>query len=446
MGKRMKKKLSLLVMLVCMVLALGAGWLLCENQMIEKESEYVEQRYELEGIQLQNIEQTEQGLKVSTDPQIIVADLNKEVEFILLEGIESQDEIQVFYTEIPGEMFSEQKSIIAVPENTKEGCKIKLDKKIINLRIDFNSAEGSVYPLERIVLNPMQYLEWSLGVGVFCALVGMVLGVCLSFFFSERKNLKVYFQALGKYRFLLEDMVVRDIKLKYRRSIIGLLWSVLNPLLMMVVITAVFQNLFRFEIENFAVYYLTGWVIFNFVTEATSGAMTSVIGASALIRKVYIPKYIFPMQKCIFSFVNMLFSMVALFVVMLVLKVEFTWTMLLIPIPLLLALIFSIGLGMILSTVAVFLRDMIHLYSVFTVVWMYLTPIIYPENILVGVMQTIMRLNPMYYYVDCFRKLTLYGMVPGINVFLAMGGCAAASMLLGIVVFKKKQDRFILFI
>ncbi|MBP3609550.1 MAG: ABC transporter permease [Lachnospiraceae bacterium] len=241
-------------------------------------------------------------------------------------------------------------------------------------------------------------------------------------------------------------MVVRDIKLKYRRSVIGLLWSILNPLLMMVVITAVFQNLFRFEIENFAVYYLTGWVVFNFITEATSGAMTSIMGASALIRKVYIPKYIFPMQKCIFSFVNMLFSLVALFVVMLVLKVEFTWNLLLIPIPLVLALVFSIGLGMILSTVAVFFRDMIHLYGIFTMVWMYLTPIIYPEEILVGAMQTIMKMNPMYYYVDYFRQLTLYGTLPGVESLLVMCGCSVISLLLGVAVFKKKQDRFILFI
>ncbi|MBO5353631.1 MAG: ABC transporter permease [Lachnospiraceae bacterium] len=241
-------------------------------------------------------------------------------------------------------------------------------------------------------------------------------------------------------------MVVRDIKLKYRRSVIGLLWSILNPLLMMIVITAVFQNLFRFEIENFAVYYLTGWVVFNFITEATSGAMTSIMGASALIRKVYIPKYIFPMQKCIFSFVNMLFSLAALFVVMLVLKVEFTWKLLLIPVPLILALVFSIGLGMILSTVAVFFRDMIHLYGIFTMVWMYLTPIIYPEEILVGVMQTIMKLNPMYYYVDYFRQLTLYGTLPGKESLLIMCGCSAISLVLGVAVFKKKQDRFILFI
>lgn len=442
----MKKKLSVVVTLVCMVLAIGAGWLLCENQIIEKKSEHETATYTLTEFQVENMKQTAEGFIAGIDPQMIISEFNGYVETVQLTGVQMQEEIQVFFTEIEGEVFSESKSVRVIPEQGKNGCEIKLDKNVVDLRVDFTGTEGSVYTVESIVINPPEYLEWSFGVGVFSALTGMILGICLSFLLMEGKNLKIYMQALKKYRFLLEDMVTRDIKLKYRRSVIGLLWSILNPLLMMTVITAVFQNLFRFEIENFAVYYLTGWVVFNFVTEATSGAMTSVIGASALIRKVYIPKYIFPMQKCIFSFVNMLFSLVALFVVMLVLRVKFTWYILLIPVPLILALVFSIGLGMILATVAVFFRDMIYLYGIFTMVWMYLTPIIYPEEILVGVMQTIMKLNPLYYYVDYFRQLTLYGTLPGMDALLIMFGCSVISLLLGIAVFKKKQDRFILFI
>lgn len=259
-------------------------------------------------------------------------------------------------------------------------------------------------------------------------------------------KLKVYFYALKKYRYLLEDMVIRDVKLKYRRSVIGLLWSILNPLLMMVVITAVFQNIFRFDVDNFAVFYLTGWLLFNFVTEATNGAMISIINASALIRKVYIPKYIFPMQKCMFSLVNMSFSLIALFLVMIALRVRITWYILLIPIPLVLAFVFALGLGMILATAAVFFRDVIHLYSVVTMIWMYMTPIIYPESILTGFMHIIMKLNPMYYYVSCFRQLTIYGTLPSSEQIGIMILCSSLSLLLGIVIFKKKQDRFILYI
>lgn len=442
----MKIKKSMIFILLCTALCVAAGWFVCDRQMIKEESEYMQRNYPLEEAQLINIENTYEGLKTGIDPQVVLAGVNSHVETILLEGLQTDEEIQVYYTELEGEMFSEVKSQMLAPEKTKSGCILTLDKTVADLRIDFNGVEGSVYHVDGILLNPVQYLEWDFWVIIFTAFTGAVLGACLSFLVTERKNMRAYFGAFKKYRFLLEDMVVRDIKLKYRRSVIGLLWSVLNPLLMMVVITAVFQHLFRFEIENFSVYYLTGWVVFNFITEATTGAMTSIMGASTLIRKVYIPKYIFPMQKCVFSFVNMLFSLVALFAVMLVLRVEFTWHMLLIPVPLILALLFAIGLGMMLATAAVFMRDMIHLYGVFTMVWMYLTPIIYPEEILVGGMQTIMKLNPMYYYVDYFRQLTLYGTMPGADSLLIMCGCSAASLLLGIAVFKKKQDRFILFI
>ena len=442
----MKQKVGLFLIIFCTVLSVGIGWYLCSNRIIKTVSEYEEKSYELAELELQNIEQIEDGLLVGEDPQIVVTELNTYVENIQLSEIALQEEVQVFYTETAAEDFSEEKSMIAVPTITKEGSLFTLEKEVVKLRIDFTGMVGTVYAVEQLTLNPPSYMEWSFGFGSLCFVIGSMLGICLSFFVQEGKNLKVYFGALKKYRFLLEDMVTRDIKLKYRRSVIGFLWSILNPLLMMVVITAVFQNLFRFEIENFAVYYLTGWVVYNFVTEATSGAMTSIIGASALIRKVYIPKYIFPMQKCVFSFVNMLFSLVALFVVMLVLQVKITWYVLLIPIPLVLALVFAIGLGMILSTVAVFFRDMIHLYGIFTMVWMYLTPIIYPEEILVGVMQTIMKLNPLYYYVDYFRQLTLYGTLPNIESLAIMLFCSIVTLLLGIVVFKKKQDRFILFI
>lgn len=442
----MKSKKSVLFVVICMLFCVAAGWFVCDRQMIKKESEHSTRIFQPEEIQTENIELTTDGLKTGSDPQMIFWNINGYVENISLEGLQIAEEMQIFYTEVPGEPFSEEKSVILPSESTEVRSILNLNRTVIDLRIDFVGAEGSVYTVQEIIINPAKYLEWSVGFIAFTAFVGAVVGACLAFLIKEGKNFKIYFQALKKYRYLLEDMVVRDIKLKYRRSVIGLLWSILNPLLMMIVITAVFQHLFRFEIDNFSVYYLTGWVVFNFITEATTGAMTSIIGASTLIRKVYIPKYIFPMQKCVFSFVNMLFSLVALIAVMLVLKVKFTWYILLIPIPLILALVFAIGLGMILATVAVFLRDMIHLYGVFTMVWMYLTPIIYPEEILVGVMQTIMKLNPMYYYVDYFRQLTLYGTMPGMDVLLIMCGCSTASLLLGIAVFKKKQDRFILFI
>ena len=248
------------------------------------------------------------------------------------------------------------------------------------------------------------------------------------------------------YIHLLQNLIVRDLKVKYRRSVLGFLWSILNPLLMMLVITAVFQNIFRMNIDNFPIYYLTGSLIFNFMSEATSLAMTSVLSSSTLIKKVYIPKYIFPLEKCLFAFVNMLFSSVAVIIMFFVLHYKLTWTALLFFIPMIFTLIFSIGLGLILSAADVFFRDIGHLYSVWITAWMYLTPVIYPMETLTDGMKNIMKFNPMFYYVDYFRQVVMYNNIPDFNFNLICIGFSLAFLFLGLLIFKLKQDKFILYI
>lgn len=446
-GKRrvMKKAVKISIVVICMFAAVFTGYTLFEKGMFKTNSDTTQQIYSPDMLETVNLEIAGENITIGEDPQLIITGINTYVDKILLKGLNTTEELQIFFKET-GSEFTESESITVIPQNSEAGAVVVLGKNVTDIRIDFNGTPGTVYTVSEVVINPAEYMEWGVKPLAISIVLGMAAGSCLVFMISETKNFKVYVMALKKYRYLLEDMVIRDIKLKYRRSVIGLLWSILNPLLMMCVITAVFQNIFRFTIENFAVYYLTGWVMFNFVTEATTGAMTSILNSSALIRKVYIPKYIFPMQKCVFSFVNMLFSLIALIVVMLVLKVDFTLNMLLIPVPLILALVFSIGIGMILATAAVFFRDIIHLYTVFTMVWMYLTPIIYPLDILSDAMIELVRLNPMYYYVDYFRQLTLYGTVPGLKELGIMAAWSAVSLIIGMAVFKKKQDRFILFI
>ena len=159
------------------------------------------------------------------------------------------------------------------------------------------------------------------------------------------RNLKGSFMNFYRYRFLLQNLIQRDIKVKYRRSTLGILWSVLNPLLMMFVLTMVFSYFFRFDIENYPVYILSGQLIFNYFTESTSMAMESVIGYAPLIKKVYVPKYIFPLEKTCFSFVNLCFSCIALIVVMLVTGAPFHPTMILALYPMLTLFVFSLEIG-----------------------------------------------------------------------------------------------------
>ena len=249
------------------------------------------------------------------------------------------------------------------------------------------------------------------------------------------------------------NFIERDIKVKYRRSVLGLLWSVLNPLLMMAVIATVFSSVMHISVPNFHLYYLTGVVVYNFISEATTNAMSSVFSAGPIIKKVYIPKYIFPLEKVLFAFVNMLFSMIAVMIVFVVTmlinpgSVAFSWTMLLFPIPLLMALIFSFGLGLLLAAMTVFFRDIMHLYSVFMTAWMYATPIIWDFTSMKNPwILAAMNFNPMYYYVTFFRSVMLNGTVPD-PVFILTGfGLAVLMLLIGLFVFKRKQDKFVLYI
>ncbi len=251
----------------------------------------------------------------------------------------------------------------------------------------------------------------------------------------------------NRYRDLLRELVRRDIKLKYRRSFLGYLWSVLNPLLTMLVLVLVFSSFFRFDIENFPVYLLTGQTLFAFFTESTSMAISSITGSAALLKKTYVPKYIFTVSRVASSLVTFLFSLAALVLVMLVTRVALTWYILLFPLVLMQLFVFSLGIGLLLAAVSVFFRDIQHLWGVATTAWMYLTPLFYPASVWPEALAPwIKALNPMYQYVEQFRSVVLYGRLPAADVVVP--GClfAVAALVAGALVFHKKQDSFILYI
>jgi ABC-2 type transport system permease protein len=281
---------------------------------------------------------------------------------------------------------------------------------------------------------------------IICTLGTVLIVGLILFIFLYYKNMKPTIEVFMKYRYLLSNLISRDLKVKYRRSFLGFMWSILNPLLMALVINAVFSRIFRFQVEYFIVYYLTGSLIFNFMTEATSGSLTSVLSAASLIKKVYIPKYIFPLEKCLFAFVNMLFSTVAVIVVILIVRMPVSLTALLFFYPMICVFVFSVGLSLILSSINVFFRDVGHLYTVWTVAWMYLTPVIYPAEVIPENLMFVMQLNPMYYYVSYFRSVVMYATIPSVNMHLICAAFALFFLGLGIVLFKKQQDRFILYI
>ena len=266
---------------------------------------------------------------------------------------------------------------------------------------------------------------------------------------------KKYIKNFFKYLPLLFLLTSRDFKLKYRRSILGVFWSMLNPLLIMIVVTSVFSLILKIRIIDiempFAVFYITGSLIFNFFSEATSSSMTAVVANSSLIQKVYLPKYIFIFEKCLFSLINMIFSSVAvLFVIIYYVvkgEVKLHLTMFLIFIPMTYTLLFSIGVGLILATFTVFFRDIVHIWGVVLTIWLYLTPIVYPMEILKSSnIDWVVRLNPVFYFVDDLRSLMILGRLPSLwNIGFESCVCLL-SLIFGFLLFKKAQDRFILHI
>ena len=255
-----------------------------------------------------------------------------------------------------------------------------------------------------------------------------------------------YLKTFWKYNGLLKELVVRDLKVKYRRSVLGYVWSILNPLLMMIVITTVFSYMFRFDIENYPMYLLTGQLVYNFYSESTNFAMNSIISSASLIRKVHVPKYIFPLAKVLSSFVNLLFSLVAIALMMVITRTPVTPAFFLFPFPLVYLLLLCIGVGLIMSVVTVYFRDMLHLYGIFLMALMYFTPIFYPVSALPSFALQIIKLNPLYHLVGMFRDVFLYGNFPTVKAHIICLGTGVAVTLLGLIIFKKNQDKFILYL
>ena len=255
------------------------------------------------------------------------------------------------------------------------------------------------------------------------------------------------FKNFYKYKNLVKRWVTSYGKLKYRRSVLGYLWSVLNPLFTMVIMVVVFSHLFRSDIQNFPLYLISGQILFNFMNDSTNAAMQSVTGSSGLLKKIYVPKYIFTVSKVTSTLITMLLSMIALIIVALVTRAPFTWKYILIIIPIFELYLFCIGLGLFLAQASVFFRDVQYIYSVISTAWMYLTPIFYPISLLPKSLAfAITHFNPMYYYIEEFRVIVINGEIPGIPIMFYGLIVSILMIVIGACAFRKTQDRFILYI
>ncbi|MCL1883905.1 MAG: ABC transporter permease [Defluviitaleaceae bacterium] len=300
-------------------------------------------------------------------------------------------------------------------------------------------------PMQVAGLRPGNIFMQLFYVGFIAATVSMIFVFALVWII-KREYVKRQIDTLKHFRYLIYFMVKRDFVTRYRRSVLGVLWSLLNPLLNMIVLSMVFSFLFEPDINNFPVYVFSGQLIFNFFSESTSNAMMSIVGNAGTIKKLYVPKYIFPITRVLSSTVNLGFSFIAFLLVFVATGESFKWAMLLIPIPVLYVFVFALGAGMILSALAVFFRDITYVYTVGLTMLMFLTPILYPVAILPARVFHLVHLNPLFHYVGYFRALVLEGTVPGLWENIICLGFALAALGVGLYVKMAQQDKYILYI
>jgi len=250
-------------------------------------------------------------------------------------------------------------------------------------------------------------------------------------------------QAIVKYRNLVVQFTRRDILTRYKRSVLGVGWTMLNPLGTMLILTIVFSRAFGQSQPGYAVYVLSGLVAWNFFAQSTNAAIVHLVWGGSLLRRIYLPRSVFAVSAIGTALVNITLSLVPLIIVMLIVKVPISWTFIFVPVPVLFLAMFSLGLGLLISTVAIYYSDVAEMYAILLTAWMYLSPVIYPPEILPEVYQLwIVRLNPMYHLINLFRAPIYLGEIPGMRDILICALLSLITLLVGWMAFTSKSDEF----
>lgn len=259
--------------------------------------------------------------------------------------------------------------------------------------------------------------------------------------------MKKYINNFNKYKYLLYELVKKGIKLKYRRSYLGIFWTLLEPLLTMIVLSYVFGSLYGKSDHSFPVYVLTGRLLYTFFSNSTKAAMKSIQNNAKMIKKVYVPKYIYPLSGVIYNYIIFLISLIVLLGVAVVLKVKPTIYLFQAVVPLLLIFVMSLGVGLILATLNVFFRDLEYLWSVGLMLIMYSCAIFYePSRLMKTGHEWVFSINPVYHVIANFREAVLYGQPLSMQYLVPSLLFSFGTLFAGIFVFYKNQDKFILHI
>lgn len=249
-------------------------------------------------------------------------------------------------------------------------------------------------------------------------------------------------QELGKYRYLLGQLIRRDILTRYKRSVLGVAWTMLNPLGTMLILTFVFSNFFKSTVPHFPVYILSGLLVWNFFSQGTNAAISGLVWGGSLLKRIYIPSTVFGVSAIGTALVNLVLSLFPLVIVMLIDSAPFYLSLLFLPVAILLLTAFTLGFGLFISSLAVFFPDVAEMYQVLLTAWMYLTPIIYPESLISARFLPFYKINPMYWMVKMVRLPIFEGRVPTWQEFLPAFAWAVGMLVIGWVYFTSKSEEY----
>lgn len=246
---------------------------------------------------------------------------------------------------------------------------------------------------------------------------------------------------LYRYRNLVFQTVRRNIVVRYKRSVLGIAWTMLNPLGTTLILSFVFSRVFGGS-ASYAVYVLSGLTCWTFFAQATNDAMHSLIWGGGLIKRIYIPRTVFAVSAVVTGLVNVALAMVPLLFIMLLTGVMPQWSLLILPVPALFLAMFALGVGLMLSAVAIYFIDVTEMYTILLTAWFYLSPVIYKKDFLPQNYAWIVQLNPMYYLINLFRAPIYDGVVPSLQQFLVAGVISLVTLLAGWFIFSQKADEF----
>lgn len=249
-----------------------------------------------------------------------------------------------------------------------------------------------------------------------------------------------------KHQFLFQQLVHRDFTKKYKRTVLGVAWSVLSPLLTLLVMNVIFGTLLGSDIEHYTIYLFSGQLVFSFFNESTNEGMTSLLNNADIFTKVNVPKYMFLLSKNISSLINFGITLCIYFLFVLINGIPITWKFILLLYPIVCLVMFNVGIGLILSAAYVFFRDIQYLYGIFTMLLMYMSAIFYSIDTFPQIGRNLFLVNPVYVYIRYFRKIVIENTIPSVWFHLIAIGYALIALLVGFFIYKKKNHSFLYYV